>query len=372
MAKKRVPTSPVETPKSAPVPDDPRTSLPALVLFTDIRGFTSWAENTEVFAHLNRFTSSFLELIRKRVPQERTLVKGLGDGAMIVFELVPEENTPERALTLAMQVIDPITAGFQTLCSTFAREVGHQTKLRLGWGVVRGEVKKLKEATASATEDYVGSNVNKAARLCDLARPHGIVLDLADFPNAEDWPGPRFYQQTRRLSGLNEVEVWVTEDISTQLLPRERLRETPEVHVAGLCVDPTDRGLRLLLARRSATRTLFPNLIEGCGGQLRQSETFTDGVQRHFRLEMKLDVRVLEEYHCFYVIREANLPTIPGIRFLCQRLGNTDPSSPNHSRVWWVSESEFRKIPPDEFVGQLKEEVIRLLDHYKADQKATK
>ena len=31
------------------------------------------------------------------------------------------------------------------------------------------------------TLDYIGSNINRASRLCDMARPFGIVIDAEDF-----------------------------------------------------------------------------------------------------------------------------------------------------------------------------------------------
>jgi hypothetical protein len=341
--------------------EEPKTrpSTAALILFTDIRGFTRWSEKIEVFTHLNRFVSDFLAIIRRRFPPP-AFVKGLGDGAMIVQELAPDEPNPREILYQALQVIIQVNDEFATLCDEFARSVGHHTDLKLGWGVVRGEVKKL-------TDDYVGSNVNKCARLCDVARPFGIVIDRDDFPDQEDSAGIRFFPQKRILSGIDDVAVWVTAEIFTQFVTRERLRHTPEVHVAGLCIESIGkRGLRLLLATRAPGRKLYPGKIEGCGGQLAYSETFTEGVVRHFRLELGIEVRVLEEFHCFYVIREPNEPVIPGIRFLCERIGDPEPKSINHSKVEWVSETQFRNLASNHFVANLKDEVLDLLDQYKA------
>jgi 8-oxo-dGTP pyrophosphatase MutT (NUDIX family) len=342
---------------------DLRSSVPALVIFTDIRGFTRWSENTEVFAHLSRFVSDFLQIVRHHGEPQPGLVKGLGDGAMIVQELTEAENQAEKLLPRVLTLIATVEAEFQSLCKAFGDDVGQQTDLRLGWGVVRGEVKKL-------TTDYVGSNVNMAARLCDVARPWGIVLDKADFPHAAKNESPRFYPQIRRLSGLAEAEVWVTEEIYTPFVPRERLRENPEVHVAGMCVEYTPQGVRLLLATRKEHRELFAGKIEGCGGQLRVSETFAEGVIRHFNLEMGIQVRVLEEHHCFYVIEKPSRPTIPGIRFLCEQVDDRVPSSPNHSEVRWVPEEECRALPAERFPGNLKDEVLRLLERYKKDKQS--
>ena len=195
-------------------------------------------------------------------------------------------------------------------------------------------------------------------------RPFGIAIDRDDFPEL-----PReargLTAQMRRFAGIGEIPVWVSAEIASQFIPRERLRESPEVHVAGTCLMEERSGrMKLLLARRAPDRRLFPGKFEGCGGQLRYSETFVEGIRRHFRQELNLDVEVLPELHCCYEIREPDEPIIPGIRFLCRRIGTNEPSSMNHSELRWVTESEFRNMPAHDFVGDLKHEVLDLLEHY--------
>jgi class 3 adenylate cyclase len=338
----------------------------ALVIFTDIRGFTSWARDTEVFARLNEFVDKFLALVRKHFP-EPAFIKGLGDGAMIVQEI--DEPTSAKAyaklLATTLRTIQATEQDFGTLCETFAQKVGQKTELRLGWGIVRGPVKKF-------PNDYVGPNVNKAARLCDVARPFGIVVDASDFTDKPQLGNYRFERQTRKLSGAGEVEVWVTVEIVNKFVAREKLRQAPEVHVAGTCIDTSlKKTVKLLIARRSPTRTLYPNLLEGCGGQLARSETFADGVKRHFRLELGLEVRVLEDIHCFYQIILPDEPLIPGIRFLCELVGEAPEKieSMGHSELRWVSESDFKRIPADQFISGLKDEVLGLLERHKKGRK---
>lgn len=340
----------------------------ALVIFADARGFTAWSEATEVFANLTSFAVDFLALIRRTFPQPLFFVKGLGDGAMIVRELVGTQTTASisQLLTDTLARISQMAFDFKTLCQNFGATIGHATDLQLGWGVVRGKIKKLEA-------DYIGHNLNRCARLCDLARPFGIVLDREDFPDQPLAEPYRFYPQSRRLKGVAvPLAVWVTEQIMTQFLTREEIRHGPEVHVAGICVDTSTRGLRLLLAKRSSRRRLYPGLIEGCGGQLAFSESFTDGVARHFRQEMGLEVRVLEEFHCFYRIEKPNEPIIPGIRFLCERVGDTEPASQNHDWVQWVSEKDFRNLSASDFIEGVKDEILRLLEQYKARKKSRK
>ena len=337
----------------------------ALIIFVDARNFTGWANNPEVFARLNEFAATFNSILRGAFPKrEGHFIKTLGDGAMIVRRLEGKLNA-QTAAALLEGVLGSVMAAnevFTRQCIDFAEALGQPAALRLGWGIVRGPVQALEKP-----DDYVGPNVNKCARLCHEARPFGVIVDANDFPLRPEYPGLKFYEQTRKLAGLTEaVEVWVTKEIATQFLTREQLRQRPEVHVAGQCIDTSNRrNPKILIARRLPTRRLYGGLWEGCGGQLAANETFADGVRRHYQLEMRIDVRVLEDVHCFYVIREPNEQIIPGIRFLCERLGDAEPQSPQHSELRWVTEAQFRNMPDEEFIPGLKEQVLQLIERYK-------
>jgi class 3 adenylate cyclase len=344
----------------------PVAEINALILFADARGITRWANHAEEFARLDRFAVEFSQVLRDAFPA-KSFIKGLGDGAMIVRKLPGELDRAGVTALLAdtLERITRVGKAFATTCDEFAHSIGHRADLLLGWGIVRGPVQHLREPE----EDFVGPNVNKCARLCGIARPFGIVVDQDDFPNLPP-SDLKFYEQTRSLTGIAEpVSVWVTKEIATQFLTRESLRHEPEVHVAGQCVEYIRAGkggrVRILIARRSPARRLYKNLYEGCGGQLAPGETFVDGVRRHFQLEMNIDVHVIEELHRFYEIREAAEPLIPGIRFLCERAGEQEPNSPNHSEVRWVSEKEFSSMPSTEFVPGLQEQVLSLVEEYK-------
>jgi class 3 adenylate cyclase/isopentenyldiphosphate isomerase len=335
----------------------------ALVLFTDARGFTTWANNPEVFARLDQFSALFTRTLLKAFPKGQFFVKGLGDGAMIVRELDREVETVPL-LQDTLKRIQKVKEEFAQVCADFAHSIGHKADLNLGWGIVRGPVQML---DGGKGRDFVGPNVNKCARLCSIARPYGVVIDRDDFPVLPQVSGFQFFEQKRKLTGIEEdVDVWVTEEISTQFLTREKLKQTPEVHVAGQCIAPSGKkSVRILIAKRSLVRRLYPNRYEGCGGQLAANENFVEGVVRHFRMEMGIDVRVLDDLHCFYEIREPNEPVIPGLRFLCVQIGEREPKSFNHVETKWVSENEFRSMEADAFVPQLKEQVLNLLAKYR-------
>jgi len=331
----------------------------ALVIFTDVRGFSRWSEANEVFVNLRGFIDGFMAILRARFRAPAFEIRSRGDGALIYRRIEAEMSRAEvtRLLARTLTAVRHVDADFKRHCEEFGRRVGHGAELSLGWGIVRGRV-------IAVDDDLAGHNVNKCARLCGQARPYGIILDRDDFPDLpRDSRG--FVRQERIMDGIGLARVWVTGEIASQFVPREYLRENPEVHVAGTCLAETPGGrLTLLVARRSPRRKLFPGLLEGCGGQLRRSETFADGVRRHFRTELGLDVEVLEDLHVFYTIREPGEPIIPGIRFLCRRIGTSEPVSSNHSELRWVPTEEFANIPGEDFVGNLKQEVLDLLTHY--------
>lgn len=174
------------------------------------------------------------------------------------------------------------------------------------------------------------------------------------------------------MPGTGEVKVWVTPEVASEFVPRERLKESPEVHVAATCVRQNGKSLLVLVAERSPDRQFFPGLLEGCGGQLAKSETFTQGVERHYRTELGIEVKVLPDVHCFYEIREPNAPLIPGIRFLCEPAGSVEVSpSPRFSEARWVSEADFRDTPASQFIEGLKDQVLQLIEEDRGRQPAT-
>jgi class 3 adenylate cyclase/isopentenyldiphosphate isomerase len=331
----------------------------AVVVFVDVRGFTNWSEANEVFVNLADFVTGFMNILRKRFPPAEWTLKPLGDGALLMTDAAgaPTPKSTSALLKNVLKRVSAVDADFEAHCADFGRRIGHVQQLRLGWGVVRGKVMKV-------GDDWAGHNLNKCSRLCDEARPFGVVVDQDDFPDLPQ-SGFSFVPQVKKLRGIGDVRVWSSVEVASHFVRREQLREEPEVHVAGTCVRDVDGELSLLVARRAADRKLYPGKLEGCGGQLRRSESFADGVRRHFDLELGLDVEVLTTFHRFYEVREPDLPLIPGVRFLCLITSDREPRSDNHSEVRWLTEAEFRETPAAEFVGDLKQEVLELVNEYK-------
>ena len=334
----------------------------ALIIFVDARGFTAWSEKVDNFKFIDAFSKRWYELL-KSVFNGGCSVKYLGDGAMIVQEI--EEETTEEILkgllSGTIKKIEEIDTSFLALCKEFSVKKGSEIPLTLGWGITKGTVKKV-------DGEYIGAEVNKSARYCSIARPYGIVIDAVDFQSLpEDLP-LKFHRQERILSGIDRVlGVWVSKEIHTQFLTREHLKESPEVHVAGLCFRKEKDDLFVLLGKRSKERKLFPGLFEGCGGQLARNELFVEGVERHYRLEFGLEVSVVEDVHDFYYIQQSNEPLIQGVRFLCEYISG-EPKSLNHEPPTpkWYSKDEFNKISEKEFIPGLKDTVKIYFEKYSA------
>jgi isopentenyldiphosphate isomerase len=333
-----------------------------IVIFADIRGFTKWSEKTKAFLYVEELISKFYEVSRTSFPN--TYQKRLGDGLMIVEE-IPDKPTLEKSkeqLNKYLEKIFEITKYFEKICLDFGKDYGLKTELKLGWGIVRGTIKKIQD---DGETDYLGADVNRAARLCSIARPYGIVIDRENFSEIPEPFSSEFYEETRKLEGIiDEVEVYVTQDIKEQFVPREGKKENPEVHVAGTCFKKEGKNIYILLAKRNFNRRLYPNLYEGGGGQLARNEDFTDGVRRHYLQEMGIEIDVKEDFHLFYKIDTNNEPLIPGIRFLCE-YKRGEPLSKNHSEITWVSEAQFEEMDSSWFPPNFKQQTHELLERYK-------
>ena len=161
-----------------------------------------------------------------------------------------------------------------------------------------------------------------------------------------------------------------TKEIAEQFIPRESLRENPEVHVAGICLKKENDLYSVLLGQRAKNRKLYPLLYEGCGGQLAHNELFHEGVKRHYEKEYHIDIHVYKDIFLLYEITENNEPKIPGIRFLCEYKSGT-PYSINHipPSPKWFTEAEINNMPKDHFVPGLKDHIKIFFDNYRKKTK---
>jgi adenylate cyclase len=150
------------------------------VVFCDLRGFTSFTENSEpeeVMAVLHDYHEGLGELIFR---YEGTLDRFAGDGIMIVFnDPIPCADHVERAVRLALDMRDRV----DILAQQWKRK-GHT--LGFGVGIAAGYA-TLGQIGFEGRREYtaIGSVINLASRLCDEARPGQIVIGQRAFGAVE-------------------------------------------------------------------------------------------------------------------------------------------------------------------------------------------
>jgi adenylate cyclase len=173
------------------------------ILFVDLRGFSQWAlraDETDVADLLRRVDAAVTEVVEARAG---IVVKRLGDGAMAVF------SECESAAEAAFAAIDQVR---------WIRVGGYQPSLRAG--IHRGRPYRI-------GQDYVGVDVNIAARLCEAAPAEAVLVsgqvreELADH-----WPA------------ATATDIWlrgVPDDISIYLArsPEESGERDGRRHASG-------------------------------------------------------------------------------------------------------------------------------------------
>ncbi|MEA3276651.1 MAG: adenylate/guanylate cyclase domain-containing protein [Pseudomonadota bacterium] len=144
----------------------------AVVLFSDLRGFTAMTERLpaeEVVKHLNDYFSA---MTRAAHDYEGTIFNMAGDSLLVAFG-VPFEQTvvADRALDAALRMQKNFLPIAKKLKATFNVDVG------LGISINRGEV-VFGNVGSEGYMNYtiIGDTVNVASRLVSMALPGQIAL----------------------------------------------------------------------------------------------------------------------------------------------------------------------------------------------------
>ena len=142
------------------------------VLFSDIRGFTSMAENMnpeEVVSTLNEHFKEMIEIVFK---YNGTLDKIVGDQLMIVFGApISNKDDTTRAINTALDMQSKVKAINKTRAKKGAEPVF------IGIGVNKG-LAVSGNIGSDERMDYtiIGDTVNLGARLCSVAKPSEILI----------------------------------------------------------------------------------------------------------------------------------------------------------------------------------------------------
>jgi adenylate cyclase len=147
------------------------------VMFSDLRGFTSFAESlpvTRVIEVLNRYLGEMSEAI---LNHGGTLVAYMGDGIMAVFGApIEQPDHADRALAAAREMLGPRLATF----NQYLIDQGlHDEGFRMGVGLNSGPVMSGNVGSERRLEyTAIGDTTNTAARLEGMTKgtPHMLFV----------------------------------------------------------------------------------------------------------------------------------------------------------------------------------------------------
>ncbi len=164
------------------------TSVSGAVLFTDLVGFTEFNDGRGDGAALDVLDRqrTLVDGVLGADPDAR-VVKEIGDGLMIWFEGTAD------ALSLSLELREAIETARTDEGFPLAVRMG----LHHGEALVRGD-------------DLVGSTVNIAARVCDLAGPGELLASEAVVRSAANGSRPRVMRPVgpARVKGVSEP-IWL-------------------------------------------------------------------------------------------------------------------------------------------------------------------
>jgi class 3 adenylate cyclase/putative methionine-R-sulfoxide reductase with GAF domain len=143
------------------------------VVFLDLRGFTTFAEQVEPEEVMGVLRDYHAEMGKLILEHEGTLERFTGDGMMIFFnDPVPVPNPAERALKMVLAMRERV----QDLSKRWRRR-GYD--LALGIGIAQGYA-TIGAIGFEGRWDYgaIGTVTNLAARLCGEAKGEQILISL--------------------------------------------------------------------------------------------------------------------------------------------------------------------------------------------------
>jgi adenylate cyclase len=179
------------------------------VMFTDLRGFTSFAESLapdQVIDVLNRYLSEMSDAI---LDHGGTLVAYMGDGIMAVFGApIAQTDHADRALAAAREMLTVRLPRF----NAWLGEVGLGSGFRMGIGLNSGSVMSGNVGSERRVEyTAVGDTTNAAARIEQLTKgtPHQLMLSGATKQALTEPPDDLLFVEDIALRGrTGATAIW--------------------------------------------------------------------------------------------------------------------------------------------------------------------
>jgi adenylate cyclase len=153
--------------------------LVGTVLFSDLRGFTTFAEQTAPDVVVDVLNHYFSEMSDAILDNGGTLLGFLGDGILAVFGApIASDDHADRALVVARQLLNERLPRFNAWARS---ELGEDAGFRMGIGVCSGPFMSGNVGSARRLEyTAIGDPVNTAARLQDLTKELGCPVLVSD------------------------------------------------------------------------------------------------------------------------------------------------------------------------------------------------
>jgi adenylate cyclase len=197
------------------------------VMFSDLRGFTSFAESMQpdqVIEVLNRYLTEMSDAI---LDHGGTLVAYMGDGIMAVFGApVSQDDHADRALSAAREMLGPRLDRF----NDYLREQGLGQGFRMGVGLNSGRVMSGNVGSERRLEyTAIGDTTNTAARLEGMTKGTPHMLFLADSTREllSEEPGDLIYVDEFEVRGRQaKIKLWsLAHETAEAAAPAEPLPE---------------------------------------------------------------------------------------------------------------------------------------------------
>jgi len=190
---------------------DPRLGgerMDATVMFSDLRGFTTFAEARDpeqVIEVLNRYLTAMSDAI---LDHGGTLVAYMGDGIMAVFGApVASQDHADRALAAAREMLARLER-----FNAWIRERGHGDGFKMGIGLHSGPVMSGNVGSARRLEyAAIGDTTNTAARLEDMTKgtPYQLFVGEPTRERLSSPPGELEFVSELDVRGReHSIRVW--------------------------------------------------------------------------------------------------------------------------------------------------------------------
>jgi adenylate cyclase len=169
------------------------------VLFSDLRGFTSFSE-TQPAARVIEVVNTYLnEMTEAILDAGGTLISYMGDGIMAVFGAPLEQvDHADRALAASREMIGPRLARF----NAWLADQGFEHSFVMGVGLNSGPVMAGNVGSEQRVEyTAIGDVTNTASRLEGLTKNSGTMLLISDSTRQ------RMRTSVDELAPFGEVEI---------------------------------------------------------------------------------------------------------------------------------------------------------------------